>query len=124
MRAGKLRRIEKIGRKATDTAGILRRLDPTFAATARIWLLLRGMYVRQSAWKVQDAAAELEVHPKTVLRYVRFLSLVHTDGEGEPVVCLERRGKTPYVVMRIRQLPFEAEVRGAGRRTTRALKDE
>lgn len=117
-----VRRGETQAGKATGTAGILRRLDPTFASTARIWLFLRGLYLRRAPWRVQDAAAELEVHPKTILRYVRFLAVVHTDGEGEPVVVLERRGKTPYVLTRVRLLPFEAEVRG--RRGSRAARDE
>lgn len=99
----------------------LRSVDPTFAATARIWLFLRELYVRRAAWAVRDAAAELEVHPKTILRYVRFLAIVHTDGDGEPIVTLERRGRSPFVVLVQRILPFEADLEGGAPRARARL---
>lgn len=81
-------------------------VEPMFAATVRIWWFLRHTYARRDGWPVRDAASELEVHPKTIHRYVRFLSKVHTDGDGEAVVVIEHRGRIPHVVLKKRVLPF------------------
>lgn len=105
-----LRGRRKIG--ATPKSGTAKNkrmpaVDPTFAATARIWWFLRELYTRHDGWPVREAASELEVHPKTIQRYVRFLGMVHTDGDGEPIVAVEHRDRVPHVVLRKRILPFQ-----------------
>lgn len=98
-------------RKPPSPTTLLRSMGPTFAATVRIWWFMRALYVRRDGWSVREAADELEVHPKTIHRYVRLLALVHTDGEGEPIVCIERRGRAAHVILKKRLLPFELDAR-------------
>lgn len=101
-KAGRKNHAKIRGHRASELPSV----EPMFAATVRIWWFLRHTYARRDGWPVRDAASELEVHPKTIHRYVRFLSKVHTDGDGEPIVVIEHRSRVPHIILKKRVHPF------------------
>lgn len=84
---------------------------PTFSLLLRYFQFLKCMYVRRAAWRLYDAAEELEVSERTIRRYVWAASFWLTDHEGEPLLACEVRGGRTWVVLRKNLLPFEALVR-------------
>jgi predicted DNA-binding transcriptional regulator YafY len=70
-----------------------------FASALRIFDLVLYLHRRRTSCTVKQAAEHLEVHAKTVLRYVAALQSRLVDDDGRPLISVEHRGRTPHVVV-------------------------
>lgn len=74
--------------------------DATFETALRMIDLALLLDQRRTDWAVKDAAAHLEVHPKTIRRYVDALATRLIDDAGKPLLGIRYQGKSPYITLR------------------------
>ena len=73
---------------------------PTYTTTIQVIQMLRLLDSRYlAAMPVSELAERLEVHPRTVKRYVDALAGSITNEDGSPVVRRESRQGQPWAVM-------------------------
>lgn len=77
--------------------------QPVFGVAMRILQFRREALGRRTPWPLRDAAAELEMSMKSIKRYVTFLALIDTDGEGNPLIQIVRKSGRPYIESRARR---------------------
>ena len=82
--------------------------EPNFATALRMVDLLLALDQRHYGWPVSEAAATLEVDPRTVKRYVRALGTRLVTEDGRPAVTIVHRGRQPCIVVTRPILRFEA----------------
>lgn len=73
--------------------------EVTFDTALRMIDLALHLDQRRSEWAVKDAAETLEVHPKTIRRYVDALGTRLVDDRGTPRLGITYRGKSPYIAV-------------------------
>lgn len=73
---------------------------PTYATTLQTFRMISILEGRATgAMRLGDLAERLEVHPRTVKRYIEALEDVFVDEDGEPRVRREHREGRPWAVL-------------------------
>ena len=75
--------------------------QPAFGTALRILIFRREALARTRPWPLREAAEYLEVHPKTVKRYVHLLALIDHDEAGRPFLALEKRNGLSCIIVRM-----------------------
>ncbi|MGH3639609.1 MAG: helix-turn-helix transcriptional regulator, partial [Mycobacterium sp.] len=70
---------------------------PTYHAATRLARLVHELWKRPVGWSFDAAAAELNISPRTLMRYLAACREQLVDGEGRPLVETFRKGERRYL---------------------------
>lgn len=71
--------------------------EPTYNTAIQVVQMIRLLEERKDGQlKVSDLAERLDVHPRTVKRYIEAIGSVITSDDNKPYIERVRRGRTPY----------------------------
>ncbi len=74
--------------------------NPLYETTLRILVFRKLALERRTPWPLREAAAQMELHPRTLKRYITMLSLIDHDHEGHPLIQLEHTARGVCIVIR------------------------
>lgn len=71
--------------------------EPTYNTALQVVKMIQALEAsREGELEIAKLAEELEVHPRTVKRYVDAIGEAVANSEGQPVIQRVKRGRTPY----------------------------
>ena len=74
--------------------------EPTYGTAIQVVMMLRMLDdAAGGALPIRELAERLEVHPRTVKRYIDAIGAVVPGSEGQPLIERRRCGRTPYAVL-------------------------
>lgn len=77
--------------------------QPVFGSAMRILQFRREALARRTLWPLREAAEALEMSTKSIKRYVQFLGLIDTDGDGRPLLEIVHVNGRPHIQSRARR---------------------
>ncbi len=87
------------------------RADPDYPSTMQILEMLRILGGRGSrSMKIKEIARRLDVHVRTVKRYITALNKTQDNDQGEPLVRRELRDGEAWAVLSRREEPISASI--------------
>lgn len=84
--------------------------QPLFGSAMRILQFRREALGRRTLWPLREAAEALEMSTKSIKRYIQFLGLTDTDGEGRPLIEIVHVNGRPHIQSRAKRR--QADTRG------------